>query len=109
MKIDVRDSLLIITDRKRFFKEEQGYALRYSLQRHVPYIKVSPFERYHERVLFDTGSRQLYAMNNQHFDRGEKACSKQNRCRQSPLTTPALSPVLPILKLCLIPQLLKIR
>lgn len=79
MKIDVRDSLLIITDRKRFFKEEQGYALRYSLQRHVPYIKVSPFERYHERVLFDTGSRQLYAMNKQHFDRGEKACSKQNK------------------------------
>jgi hypothetical protein len=78
MKIDTRDSLLILTDQRRFFRQEQGYSARYSLQRNVPFVKVSPFEGYSERVLFDTGSRQLYSMNKQHFDRAEKACLQQN-------------------------------
>lgn len=81
MKIDVRDKLLILTDRKKFFRDEAGYETKYSLHYHVPYIQVSPFGNYEERVLFDTGSRKVYAMNKQRFDEGEEAC-REEVCRQ---------------------------
>lgn len=78
MKIDIRNRQLILTDHKKFFKNEQGYDTRYRLVRHVPYVTVSPFEGYSEHVLFDTGSRQLYAINKKSFDQGENACKAQN-------------------------------
>ena len=78
MKIDVKNRQLILTDRKRFFKKEHGYDARYRLVRHVPFVTVSPFEGYSERVLFDTGSRQLYAINKQSFDKAEPLCKVQN-------------------------------
>ena len=34
----------------------------------MPYVLVSPFKRHVDEVLFDTGSRQLFAMNKQSFD-----------------------------------------
>lgn len=72
MKIDVRNKLLILTDRKKFFDKEFGYKAKYKLNFHVPYVEVSPFADYKEQVLFDTGSRQFYVMNKQHFDEAEK-------------------------------------
>lgn len=71
-KIDVAQRRLILTDRKKFFDREAGFDVRYRLNYHVPYIQVKPFERYKERVLFDTGSRCFYVMNKQSFDRGKK-------------------------------------
>lgn len=72
MKIDVRQQLLILTDQKNYFDRESGYETRYRLNYHVPYINIKPFTKYEERVLFDTGSRQLYSMNKQSFDRAEQ-------------------------------------
>ena len=70
-KIDVRNRQLILTDRKNFFKNEQGVSVRYRLKCHVPYLEVWPFGNFKEWTLFDTGSRSLYAMSRQSFD----ACS----------------------------------
>ena len=72
MKIDLHQQLLILTDRKNYFDREPGVETRYRLNYHVPYINVKPFAKYEEPVLFDTGSRQLYSMNKQSFDRAEQ-------------------------------------
>lgn len=78
MKIDVQNSCLILTDRKEIFAKEKGHTVKYKLDYHVPYFTVKPFKGYAERVLFDTGSRHLYSMNKQSFDKGETACMAQN-------------------------------
>lgn len=67
-KIDVRNRLLILTDRKKFFKHEPGLEVRYKLKYHVPYLEVSPATPYKELTLFDTGSRGLYTMNRHSYD-----------------------------------------
>ncbi len=67
-KIDVHNQLLILTDRKDFFNREQGFEARYRLKFHVPYLEVSPFGKYKEWTLFDTGSRQLYTMSHKSFE-----------------------------------------
>lgn len=67
-KIDVRNRLLILTDRKKFFHREHGFETRYKLKFHVPYIEVSPASPFRELTLFDTGSRALYTMNRRSFD-----------------------------------------
>ena len=68
-KIDIRNHLLVLTDRKKFFKGEQGYDSRYKLRFHVPYLDVTPAGSYKELALFDTGSRSLYVINRQSFER----------------------------------------
>ncbi len=72
MKIDTRHKMLILTDRKGFFDREQGIDTRYRLDFHVPYVALSPYGKYREYALFDTGSRRLYAMNHESFERGRK-------------------------------------
>lgn len=67
-KIDVRNRLLILTDAKNYFDREQGFDVRYKLKYHVPYLIISPFGRFTEEALFDTGSRRFYSMNKQSFD-----------------------------------------
>lgn len=67
-KIDVNHRLLILTDCKDFFRNEQTFSTRYKLKYHVPYVKVSPAGRYKEYALFDTGSRSLYGISRQSFD-----------------------------------------
>ncbi len=78
VKIDTRQNLMIITDRKKFFADEKGYEMKYKMNFHVPYLTVTPFKGYQEQALFDTGSRRLYSMNKASFDKGEKACMAQN-------------------------------
>lgn len=68
-KIDMRARRLILTDRKKLFDGEDGYEVKYKLKWFVPYVMVSPFVRHTDEVLFDTGSRPLYTMNKQSFDR----------------------------------------
>lgn len=70
MKIDVRQRQLIISDRNIFFDLEGGLKLKYRLDLHVPYIDVTPFGRFRDRALFDTGYRHLYSINKQAFDKG---------------------------------------
>ena len=72
IKIDVAANRLIVSVRKNFFDGEKGCKMRYKLNYHVPYIKVCPFGKYKESALFDTGSRRLYAINNQSFNKGAK-------------------------------------
>ena len=62
-KIDTRQQLLTLTDRRRHFRDADGEALKYKLIRHVPHVMVSPFEGADDDVLFDTGSPMLYAPN----------------------------------------------
>jgi hypothetical protein len=66
-KIDTRSQQMTITDIKNLFIQEQGEILKYRLRRHVPYIKISPFEGIEEEVLFDTGSALPYAINEKIF------------------------------------------
>lgn len=74
-KIDVRAGILILTDRKRYFDVEGGVEVKYKLKYHTPYLRVTPFGRYHEEACFDTGSRQVYAINHESFRRGEERSS----------------------------------
>ena len=71
-KIDTRQRQMVITTDRNFFDGEPGCEWRYKLNYHVPYITVSPFARYKEQALFDTGSRMLYIMNKESFDKGER-------------------------------------
>lgn len=68
-KIDTREQTMTLTDSKSLYKKETGEVLKYTLKRHVPYIKVSPFEGQEEEALFDTGSRMPFAVNAQSFER----------------------------------------
>ena len=77
-KIDVRNRVLIITDRKKYFRNENGYELKYTLQSSVPHIQLTfPFSLPKGKqgrlstddAVFDTGSRSLYAMNLQRYHR----------------------------------------
>lgn len=78
MKIDTREKILILTDKRKFFDQEEGFEMKYKLDYHVPFLQVKPFKGYQEQALFDTGSRHLYSMNKASFDRGERACLAQN-------------------------------
>ena len=71
MKIDVPSRQLILTNRKNHFavaKDGKAIVMKYRKNFHVPYLDIIPFGSYRERVLFDTGSRQFFSMNKQHFD-----------------------------------------
>lgn len=70
VKIDVRNRLMTLSDRKDYFKAEGGYEARYKLNYHVPYVELCPFGRFKEPTLFDTGSRRFYSINMKSFDRG---------------------------------------
>ena len=69
-KIDRLQSVLILSDNKKAFRNEEklGHTLRYKLKWFVPYLYVSPFVRHTDEALFDTGSTALYTMSRQSFD-----------------------------------------
>ncbi len=79
MKIDVQNKRLVMTDRKNYFNSETGFESKYRVRSdcHTPYVEVSPFRGYREEVLFDTGSRNIYAINKRSFDKALPACNKQ--------------------------------
>ena len=79
MKIDVQNKRLVLTDNKNYFDGEQGFETKYRVRPecHTPYVDVSPFRGYREEVLFDTGSRNIYAINRNSFDKALPACNKQ--------------------------------
>lgn len=62
-RIDTRERQLTLTDRRNHYANTPGEALKYRLQKHVPYIKISPFADVTDEVLFDTGSPLPYAVN----------------------------------------------
>jgi hypothetical protein len=64
-KIDVKDSIMVLTDKTGFFDKEGGYALRYKIPRWVPIITVHPFGTNKDEARFDTGSRRLYVMSSE--------------------------------------------
>lgn len=66
-KIDVRAGVLIVSDRRDAFARECGHKLKYRLKWFAPYLKISPFIRHVDEVLFDTGFRHLYTMNDDSF------------------------------------------
>ena len=66
-RIDTREHQLTLTDRRNHYAYTPGEALKYSLRKHVPYIKVSPFADVTDEVLFDTGSPLPYAVNTSKF------------------------------------------
>ena len=67
-KIDVENRRLILTDRKNYFRREQGYEARYTLRRHVPYVFLKPFGWFDEAVRFDTGDRSFFTISRRSFD-----------------------------------------
>ena len=81
MKIDTRQRLLVLTDRKKHFRRESpGHECRYQVlpYRHTPYVSVQPFRGYTEQVLFDTGSPFLYLINHHSFAQALDSCLAQN-------------------------------
>lgn len=66
-KLDVENHRMILTDRKKFFAQEEGYEVKYKLSGFVPYVWVSPFMRHMDRALFDTGFSHFYTMNRESF------------------------------------------
>lgn len=66
-RIDTREHQLTLTDRRNHYAYTPGEALKYSLRKHVPYIKISPFADVTDEVLFDTGSPLPYAVNASKF------------------------------------------
>ena len=73
LKLDIQSKRLIISDRECCFdREEAAMSLRYRLFYHVPYVDIIPFGRRRERVLFDTGSRNFFSMNLDHFNVAEE-------------------------------------
>ena len=66
-RIDTREHQLTLTDRRNHYAYTPGETLRYRLQKHVPYIKISPFADVTDEVLFDTGSPLPYAVNASKF------------------------------------------
>ena len=62
-KIDLRHHRMILTDRKKWLKDEQGIALPYKLVNHTPRIQIEPVEGEMATVVMDTGSRQLLSLN----------------------------------------------
>lgn len=84
-KIDVKQGYMVITDRRDFFRDEEGYRLKYKLKWFVPYVMVSPFKRHVDEVLFDTGSSQLFTMNKQSFEEHAYKSKQVNRQVESRL------------------------
>ena len=73
LKLDMQSKQLIISDRECCFDKEQAEAcMKYTLSYHVPYVDIIPFGRKRERVLFDTGSRNFFSMNINHFNDAEE-------------------------------------
>lgn len=70
-KIDAQRGIMVITDRKKAFVEEEkmGFSVRYKLKWFVPYLMTSPFINHVDEALFDTGFKQLYTMNKGSFDK----------------------------------------
>ncbi len=62
-KIDVRHHRMILTDRKKWLKNEPGVALPYRLVNHTPRVQIEPVEGETATVVMDTGSRQLLSLN----------------------------------------------
>lgn len=61
-KIDLRRRQLILTDRKKFFRDEEGHRLKYRLYGFTPQVELSPFEGYTAEVVFDTGNPHLFLL-----------------------------------------------
>lgn len=68
-KLDVENHRMILTDRKKFFAQEEGFEVKYKLSSFVPYVWVSPFMRHMDRALFDTGFSHFYSMNRESFQK----------------------------------------
>jgi len=81
MTIDVARRRLLLSDQhwplsKRAERTMGIVGVKYSLNYHVPCIDITPFYRHRERVLFDTGSRQFFAMNKDRFDAAKESEEK---------------------------------
>lgn len=61
-KIDLRRRQLILTDRKKFFRDEEGHRLKYRLYGFTPQVELSPFEGYTAEAVFDTGNPHLFLL-----------------------------------------------
>ena len=62
-KIDVRHQRMILTDRKKMLKGEQGFSLPYKLVNYTPRVQIEPVESEEATVVIDTGSRELLSLN----------------------------------------------
>ena len=69
MKIDTEAGVMILSDNSNYFEQEEGYTLKYKLPRWVPIITISPYHGCFDEVRFDSGSRRLYVMSDETFQR----------------------------------------
>lgn len=67
VKIDTDRHHLIISDQQSALEDEDGYRIRYKLQRFVPYLKLKPFTKMKELMAFDTGCSYLCLLNHDIF------------------------------------------
>ena len=62
VKIDLRSKVLILTDRKDFFRKEKGIMLPYEMHG-VPVVELEPSASCKDKAIFDTGFNGFYTMN----------------------------------------------
>ncbi|CDN30755.1 hypothetical protein BN938_0650 [Mucinivorans hirudinis] len=68
IKIDTKNKYIIITDRKGFFAKDKGYSTPMRTDgQNMPLIKISPFKKVKEEVLFDTGDSDFYSLSSRNF------------------------------------------
>lgn len=69
IKIDKQKGWLIISNERKTFEKEKGYALHYDLKWFVPHITISPFIRHTDKALLDLTFPSLYVLNKTSFDK----------------------------------------
>lgn len=79
LKIDARAGHIVLSDRRKHFRDEPGLTGRYTVPPGLftPHVCIEPFRGYVEEALFDTGSSQLYVINDRSFRRAEPFCRAQ--------------------------------
>lgn len=77
IKTDIKRRILIITDRKGFFKADKGYNSPVTIIGYRPYINIKLGRTEEKNVLFDTGSDSFYTLSNGVFETLQRSSQKR--------------------------------
>ena len=68
LKIDIHNRVIILTDRKNFFKDENGRTLPFKIYNdYIPHFSIIPTNNCKDEVIFDTGNMAFYSMSYKYY------------------------------------------
>lgn len=76
-KISLKDSILIITDRKDFFDSENGQTMNCDSNRKCPHVQFSMSHGKGGDLMFDTGCNSFMNINRKYYDKALKSKEKE--------------------------------